>query len=188
MRAHRQLIGALLAAAPLVAAGCTSVYTIDDVVTESAAVRDDRLLGEWRKVDGEDRARVRRGPGNDYLVVYDDGKDTAAFRVRVGRLGETSVLDAYPDVPDWVPGNSGGVPSHVPFVIEFSGDSVSLRGIRSDSVRKLFRRGDLRVPHSEVGGGDLLLHGDPAGMRSALATIVRQPRMLESAVWYRRWP
>jgi hypothetical protein len=185
MRTIARVTRTLFAASTLFATACTSVYTIDDVITESAAITDDRLLGEWREVDGSDRARVSRGTGRDYQVAYMDSEDSVQFRVRLGRLGSTVALDAYPDLAQWNARKESGVPRHLVYTIEFRGDSLGLRGIKGDSVKKVLGTGRLRVPYSQV-NGELLLHGDPAGVRAALAEIVEQGRLMEDIVWYRR--
>jgi hypothetical protein len=182
---------ALLAAMCLVAAACTSVFTVDDVITESTAIADDRLLGDWVMIDGKDRVHVARAKGNDYAVSYVDNEDSALFRVRLGRLGATLALDAYPDPTFWKARDESGIPTHLVFALEFSGDSIGIRGLKGDSVSKLLGRGELRVPYSRVfesnfGGGDLLLHGNPVDVRAALGKVFQLPHALEQAVWYRR--
>src|SRR5215203_2378537 len=80
---------------------CNDVVTIDDMITASAATRDDRLIGDWLEIGGTDRVRVTRATTNDYLVLYMGTEDTMTFRARLGRLGSTLVMDVVPDSTEW---------------------------------------------------------------------------------------
>jgi hypothetical protein len=175
----------LLMASGIVAVGCTSVFTIDDVVTETAAIRDDRLLGEWKETGGSDRARVVRGQRNDYSVSFIDKEDSVQFRARLGRLGSTLVLDAFPDSALWNARKESGVPTHTVLAVEFRGDSIGLRGLKGDSVKTLLASGRLRVPYTQ-NFGDVVLHGDPVAVRAAMADIFQRRLFVEEVVWYRR--
>jgi hypothetical protein len=177
--------GTTLAATCLLSAGCSSVFTIDDVVTESATIRDDRLLGEWKETDGVDRARVVRGQRNDYSVSYIDKEDSVQFRVRLGWLGSTLVLDAFPDTALWNARKEPGVPEHIVLAVEFRGDSMGLRGMNGDSVKALLANGRLRIPYTS-NFGDVVLHGDPVAMRAAMADLFQRRLLMEQVVWYRR--
>lgn len=73
---------ALLAVGFVLLTACNDVVTIDEVITESAAVVDDRLIGDWLESDGTDRARIVRGQNKDYAVTYMDKEDTVKIRAR----------------------------------------------------------------------------------------------------------
>ena len=176
----------LLAISTLCLGACTSVLTIDDVIPEEVAMSDDRLIGRWREEGGVDRAVVSRGEGRTYVIDYSDKEDTARLNGRIGRLGPVMVLDAYPDAKEWAARKESGLPTHLVFAIEFRGDSLGLRGIRGDSVRMMIDAGRLQVPYSVVPIRDVVLHGDRARMRAAMAEVFGIPRFLEDVVWYRR--
>ena len=182
MRIHAR---ALIAAVILLGAGCTSVFTVDDVVSESAAIRNDQVIGDWREADGDEQAHVAHGMNNDYIVSYLDGSDSVQLRARLGRLGQTMVVDFFPDLALWRQRNENGFPTHSVFSIEIRGDSIGLRGLNADSVQALLPTASFRVPFT-IADGDLLLHGDPAGVRAALRGLFQQRRVLEKAVWYKR--
>ena len=185
MRLLQRSIRIALGTVTLLSTACTAVYTIDDVVTESAAITDDRLIGEWHEIEGKDVAYIARGEGKNYAVRYLDSEDTARFTVRLGRLGSVMVVDAYPDAGEWAARKELGIPQHIVLTVEFNGDSLGLRAMKGDSIAKAIDAGVLRVPYSKVTGGDLLLHGDQSNMRMAVAQIVRTPRLLEDIAWFR---
>lgn len=161
---------------------CNDVVTIDDVITESTATRDDRILGDWVEVGGTDRARVARGAANDYQVVYSGSEDTMTFRVRLGRLGPMQVIDVYPDEKTWSERDEAGIPGHRVYAIEITADSVAIRGLRSDSVLPRLPKGQ----HFSKANGDLILHGDPSGVRAVMTRLFQQPAVLEKQSWYRK--
>jgi hypothetical protein len=173
---------ALLVVSVTLLAACNDVVTIDDVITESAATRDDRILGDWVEIGGTDRARVTRGAANDYLVLYAGSEDTMAFRGRLGRLGSMQVIDVFPDEKMWSERDEAGIPAHRVYAIEITADSIAIRGLRSDSVLP-------RLPNSQPyskANGDLVLHGDASGVRAVMARLFQQPAVMEKQSWYRR--
>jgi len=170
----------------LAATACTSVFTIDEMVSESAAITDDRLIGEWKGTEAVDRASIMRGPGKDYSVRYWDSDDTGSMRMRLGRLGPHLVIDVAPDPVEWKERDQGGIPTHMIFAVELRGDSLGLRNLNGDSVKKLLTTKALRVPYSTFNGGDIVLHGDPSGVKTALIQLFQNSKVQDDVAWYRR--
>ena len=181
------IVRALLASAcVLTATACSTVFTVDEIVTESASMVDDRFIGEWAEIGGDDRASVVRGSGRDYAVTYLDGFDTSMFRVRIGRLGPSVVLDVFPDSVQWKETKQAGFPMHMAFAVIFDGDSMGVSGLTGDSVKKQLTSGRLRIPYTLVNGGDVLLHGDASVVRSTLASLFQQRAVVDEVAWFRR--
>jgi len=184
MSHNRCLTLSLLVGCGVLLAGCNEVATVDDVITESNAVVDDRFLGDWVNKDG-DRAHVKRGQGKDYVVAYVDKDDSVQMRARLGRLEVTLVVDVYPEMASYGPRNKDGIPMHSVYAIDLYGDSVAIRGLDGDSVLKRLASGKIRTPYSKI-EEMVLLHGDPAGVRSAVSQLVRQSALLHERSVYRR--
>ena len=180
---RRRLINAARVALALLVTAC-GVATIDDVVTDSAAITDDRLVGEWYEVGGKDRLLIKRGSAREYAVtLFSD--DTGHLRARLGRLGPTPVVDVYEETGDSQSHVAFGIPVHLPFGIDVHADSFALNALLSDSVQAIVARGQTRVPISKL-KDFLILHGDPEGMRNALGQLFQQQRAMDEKTWYRR--
>src|SRR5689334_22571583 len=124
----------VVVASTLLATACSNVMTVDDVVTESAAISDYRLIADWYQVDGVERAHISRGASNDYAVSYVDKENSAQLRGRLGRMGKMIVMDLFPDMKQWSARGETGIPFHVTVAIEDFGDSVAAYGLDGDSV------------------------------------------------------
>src|ERR1043165_2334577 len=184
-RCLRFIARALPGLVALGATACMSVVTIDDVVPESAAITDDRFVGEWVQTDGDSRARVVGAVDKHYAVTYIDKSDTVQFDMRLGRVGSTTVLDVFPDMAQWKAHDQQGIPTHLVFGLAIYADSLVLRDLDADSVKTLLAARKGRVPYSII-GDNLVLHGDPAGVRSALAELFDRYRFARPPPVYRR--
>jgi hypothetical protein len=178
-------IRALVALSPLLVAACSNVFTVDAVVTEQSAITDDRLVATWREIDGENVLRITRGPGSHYTVFSNDGSDSSQLRARFGRVGSSLIADVYPDTTQKYMRSDFGVPVHAIFMIESKGDSLGIHNFDADSVLKVLAAEKVRVNYTRI-QGDVLLHGDPAGVRNAINGLIAQRFPIAPATWYRR--
>jgi hypothetical protein len=178
-----QVLRVLFAVGCACLAACNDVVTVDAVITESGAIADDRILGDWRAVGGDEYAHVVRGQGKDYRVTYRNKEDTVEAWVRLGKIGAVLAIDVYPGRDSWKA--MDGLPTHSVYAIDLYGDSIAVRGFNIDSVLTRLATGQIRVPYSTV-EDNVVLHGEPTGMRAAMAQLIGQSALLNDRAVYRR--
>lgn len=167
--------------------GCT--ITVYPVITESEAIFDARLPGNWKEIDGSDQMTVSRSTGNSYEIEYTSEGKTGRFAARLGYLGDHMVLDVWPkprqgDVPDpYAPLMLAG---HLQLFPEFSDNEISLAIINPDALLSALQSGKVRLPYrhsTEVTANTddegLVLTGTTDELRKSLGTYCANPAVSE---------
>ena len=178
----------LLATAAAVASLSACVVSTEAVVAEADATFDERLVGAWAEVGGDDSATVVRGTGNGYAISYTTEDGTGRYAARLGRLGDRVVLDAWPTPKDReLPGPyvATMVPAHVVVAMDVNGDEMHIALLEADSLRKALEAGRLQLPWS-IERQRLVLRGTTAELRAALAPWVARPGAWDNRSTFRR--
>ena len=176
----------LSAACGLVAvlAGC--VLSIDEIVPESDALFDQRLLGTWKESGGRDRAVVSRGEGNAYRIEYTTEGKAGRFDARLGRLGERLVLDLWPAPQDGELPRPYGytlVAGHSLAVLDVSDGEIRVSWLDPDVLQSALRDGSVRLAYGRLDDRVILRAGTPE-LRSQLGAYLGRPGALsEPDVW-----
>lgn len=171
----------------VLASGC--VMSTDAVVAERDALLDDRLIGTWKELDGDDSAVVTRDSGNVYLIAYSSEIGTGSFTGRLGRLGGRLVMDFAPaprgnEVPQAY--ENYLLPCHVLLTLEIAPDSLRIAALDRDSLHAGIESGRVRLAHGEV-RSRVMLHATGDEFRAAIGPWLSQPGSLTAeAVWRRR--
>ena len=167
-------------------AGC--VVSTDAVVADADATFDERLLGAWAEVGGDDSAVVARGAGSTYTISYTTDDGTGRYAARLGRLGDRLVLDAWPTPRDReLPGPYAAtlVAAHLLVAVDVGKDELRIALLGSDSLRKALQGGRVRMPWSEE-RNRLVLRGTTAELRAALTPWVARPAVFDKPATFRR--
>jgi len=167
--------------------GC--VLSVDPIVPESESAFDDRLLGIWKEVDGQEYARVARYESDVYSIEYVDIEGSAGtFRARAGRLGKRFILDVWPD-PEVLTGSDAYtgslIPGHSLLVLEVAQDVVGTAVLDEEKLQAALDAGELRLP--SLRPYELaILTGTTDQVREALAEYLERPGALQDIVYWRR--
>ena len=179
---------AALFALTLLPAAC--VLSTDAVVSERDALFDPRLIGTWEAPADTDRVVVTRGQGNSYVFAFTNKKDGVARYVgRLGRLGNRTVLDVWPEEPSLdAPTGELFVAHHLIFDVEIADDEIRSALLEVDSLRAAIRSGRMGRGH-EVSNNRLVLSGTTEELRAALGPYVMRPGVFTTpTVWQRVRP
>jgi hypothetical protein len=166
--------------------GC--VLSVDEVIPESGATFDPRLLGAWQEVDGSDRAVVSRIGEKGYAIEYSFDGRVGNYQARLGRLGERLVLDVWPapgeaELPSAYAGMLVG--GHLLLAVDVEPDQVQLAALEPDAFAAALRAGIVRLPNTRI-GDRLILHGMTEELRAALGPYMnRAGTMHEPDTWRR---
>ena len=166
--------------------GC--VMSVEPVVPAADATFDERLLGAWAEVSGEDRAVVTRSAANTYLVDYASGKDTGRFEARLGRLGGRVVLDAWPLPRETELRTSYRrhlIPAHVLVVLDVGADETGVSLLEPNPLMAAIGAASLRLTYGRL-GDQVVLHGSTAELRAALGPYLARPGALAAPATFRR--
>ena len=179
-------------AIPMMLAGCA--ITVYPLITESDSIFDERLLGTWQEAGGPDQAVFLRSPENLYEIEYTTGGETGSFLGRLGYLGEYLVLDVWPnpgegDLP--APYQGFMISGHLPLFIKISGDEIELTTFNTDTLSKVLKSGELRLPYKysledpmTLEEGDIIITGTTEELRENLGAYVKDPSVLNPPeVW-----
>jgi hypothetical protein len=176
-------IGAVALASVL--GGC--VVTLDSVIQESDAMSDPRLLGTWEEVGGSDRAVVSQADKSTYAIEYASNGKTGRFGARLGRLGERTVLDVWPEPSDAELGPYAGLLVRGHLLMDFAAgaDKITTALLESDSLIAALKAGQVRLAH-DSSSNQLILKGTTQELRAALAQYLARPGVLDESVTWRR--
>jgi hypothetical protein len=174
-----------LVALAVTMSGC--VVSIEPIVLASDATLDARLLGTWEK-DSE-RAVISRAEGDSvYAIDYTSGGETGRFHARLGRLGNRTVLDVWPEprekeLPDVYA--SSFVPAHLLLVVDIRHDEFQTAGLDDGMLRTAILKRQVRLTDS--GNKDrVILQGTTAQLRAALGPYLSRPKALGNSDTWRR--
>lgn len=167
----------------------TGVAIRQPLVTPATATFDERLVGSWHDAKRGDRAVVRRGSANAYVIDYRDGDgESATFAARLGRLRDRLVLDVR-----MVPRQRDKADPYAPFfftghallVLDIGDGEIRASEIGADSLKARLRSGRLRAPHV-LDEDRVLLTGTTAQLRTLIGDFLRRPGALTTATVWRR--
>jgi hypothetical protein len=180
--------------------GCLSVsacvLSVDGYAPSSDPALDAALLGTWNSEGGGGRpavAEISRADGGGLSIEYtdDDGKH-GWFNGLAGHLGEHTVLDVWPLVPedeslsDTYTGSL--IAGHVLLVLAVEGDEIVVQVLDPDVVEADIESGALGVPITRTGEGSMILTGSYENLHSAFAAYLSRPGVFgdgEPSVWRR---
>lgn len=169
----------------LLLTGC--VITVYPVITESDAIFDARLPGNWKEIDGSDQLTISRSTGNSYEIEYTSEGETGRFGARLGYLGEHMVLDVWPkprkdEVPD--PYTTLLLAGHLQVFLEVSDNEISAALIEPDALLSALQSGKVRLPYrhsTEVTANTddegLILSGTTEELRKRLGAYCANPEV-----------
>jgi hypothetical protein len=87
-------MGILLVVAMLTLSGCFDMPSVYPLYTDQSAVAEPRLVGAWQTKDGKDQMFIKLAGDREYRLTYVNDKGEASlWKLRVIKLGETSVAD-----------------------------------------------------------------------------------------------
>jgi hypothetical protein len=165
--------------------GC--VVSVEPVIAESDAIFDQRLLGSWEGLSSSDRATIGLAEDGTYAIDYTSDGVTRKFAARLGRLGNTMVLDVWPVSMDEEETSHAVMmlPLHVIIAVEIGEDKVATSQIRPDALLGALDRNELTLVHTR--NEDMpLLRGSTEELRAALDEYLLRPDALnETDVWRR---
>jgi len=185
MRRHTLRSSIPLLAVCLVPMAC--VLTTEAVITDSHAMFDPRLLGQWEVPADSERVEVSRGEGNSYRITFTEAKgETAQYSARLGRIGDRLMLEVQPADPTaQLPAGELFVPQHLLLGIEIGETEVRIALLEVDSIRAAVKSGRLRGAH-EVSGNRLVLSGTTNELRTQLSAVLARPGVFaEWGIWTR---
>lgn len=170
-RACKWLIGAVLAVACIVPAGCEGdgspfVMALQPFYTQPDLVVDSRLNGSWTDEDGDltlwfEQGKQKGAEGEYNLVVMekDDQQElSGAFQAHVIRLGTRYFLDIYPQQSAEGSGfyNMHFIRAHSIARLEIDRDSIQLAFLDSGWLKARMQEKNVDTPEVEVDGMPLL--------------------------------
>lgn len=179
----------LAAATACLLALAACVVSIDPVVPEGGSTLDERLLGTWEAVSGQDRAVVTRGPEGTYRIEYTREGEVTRLAARKGSLGDRGVLDVWPapgedELPDLYSGLM--VTGHLLLTVELDGAELRLAALEPKALQErldAMTSPGLTYRRSE---GRMVLQGATEELRAALGPHLSTPGALGEPALYRR--
>jgi hypothetical protein len=124
-------MGILLVAAMLTLSGCFDMPSVYPLYTGQTAVAEPRILGAWQTKDGKEQMFVKLTDDREYRLTYIDDKGEASlWKVRVIRLGDTSVADMMAIKDD------AGIPAHHFLALSFDGAALKVWFLDSSPLRE----------------------------------------------------
>lgn len=166
--------------------GCA--LSINPVISESDAIFDSRLLGNWKDISSSDQASISRSTANRYEIEYiSDGK-TGRFEARLGYLGGHLILDVWPkprtgDLPD--PYASMLIRGHLQLFLEISDSEIAVAAIDYDYLLSSLQSAEVRLPYkysTEVidnkDNEEFILTGTTEELRENLGPYFANPKVL----------
>ena len=123
-------MGILLVAAMLPLSGCFDMPSVYPLYTDQTAVAEPRLVGARQTKDGKEQMFVKLTGDSEYRLTYiDDKGDASLWKVRVIKLGDTSVADMMAVKDD-------GIPAHHFLALFFDGAALKVWFLDSSPLRE----------------------------------------------------
>jgi hypothetical protein len=164
---------------------CGCVLSTSSLFEEKEAIFDERLVGSWREVAGNDRAVVQRD-GIGYSITYSDSEDTARFQGRLGKVGNALFLDVWPAPAD-TEMKSGYrdlmLPAHMLLKVDLRENEVGLAVLDKDVFATRLK--SLALPY-RLEQYRLILFASTPQMRSAITKVADRPGSFEKTTEWRR--
>ena len=171
--------------------GCSSVLSLSPVVSASAAVADDRLLGDWIADDSSPqrmRVTVTRREDRSYQMKVIDGKDSSIAIARLMPLGQRLLMDLSPaEESVKTIERANGIPLHWQVILELSDSLIRATALNADTLRRRHVSGTgpaLAVAYPP--GGDVLLTDSTARLAAGLARYLSNSGVVHQWTTYRR--
>jgi len=137
-------IGILLVAAMLTLSGCFDMPSVYPLYTDQTAVAEPRLVGAWQTQDGRDQIFVKLTGDREYRLTHINDKGEASlWRLRVIKLGETSVADMVAITED------ASIPAHHFLALSFQGAPLKVWYLDSSPLRERAAREGLAYVHGK---------------------------------------
>ena len=157
--------------------GCA--LSINPVITESDAIFDARLLGNWKDISSSDQASISRGTANSYEIEYTSDGKTGRFEARLGHLGEHLILDVWPklhigDLSD--PYADMLIAGHLQLFLEVSDNEIAVATINPDSLLSALQSGKVKLPYEH--STEFILTGTTEELRENLGPYFANPTVL----------
>jgi hypothetical protein len=125
-------MGILLVAAMLPLSGCFDMPSVYPLYTDQTAVAEPRIVGAWQTKDSKEQMFVKLTGESEYRLTYiDDRGDASLWKVRVIKLGDTSVADMMT-----VKDNDAGIPAHHFLALSFDGAALKVWFLDSSPLRE----------------------------------------------------
>jgi hypothetical protein len=163
--------------------GCA--LSINPVITESDAIFDARLLGNWKDISSSDQASISPGTANSYEIEYTSDGKTGRFEARLGHLGEHLILDVWPklhsgDLSD--PYVDMLIAGHLQLFLEVSDNEIEVATIDPDSLLSALQSGKVKLPYKHstdvienTDKEELILTGTTEELRENLGPFFANP-------------
>ena len=125
------LMGILLVGAMLTLSGCFDMPSVYPLYTDQTAVAEPQLVGAWQTKDGKEQMFVKLTGDREYRLTYlDDKGEASLWKLRVVKLGETSVADML-SVKD-----GAAIPAHHFLALSFDGAALKVWFLDSSLLRE----------------------------------------------------
>jgi hypothetical protein len=124
-------MGILLVAAMLTLSGCFDMPSVYPLYNDQTAVAEPRIVGAWQTKDDKDQMFVKLTGDREYRLTYlDDKGEASLWKVRVIKLGDTSVADMMAVKDD------AGIPAHHFLALSFDGAGLKVWFLDSSPLRE----------------------------------------------------
>jgi hypothetical protein len=134
-----------------------SVYPL---YTDQTAIGEPRLVGAWQTNDGKDQMFVNLTGDREYRLAYINDKGEASlYKLRVVKLGETSVADVIAVKAD-------GIPVHHFLALSFDGAALKVWFLDSSPLREKAVKEGLAYVHGKK--DEVVLTAPPASLAAFL--------------------
>jgi hypothetical protein len=153
-----------------VAAGCTSVVSLQPPFTQADLAPDPALVGTWvlyplaDEKEGTAAVWTVRAAGGAYDLTIPDENGELFFKAYLVRLDQYLFLDIVPNDATVKRYRPQLVPVHMVFRMWMDRDALLLAAISEGWLSKRIARGEVNLAHIRV-GDDLLLTGSTKELR-----------------------
>ena len=137
------IIGILLLAATLTLSGCFDMPSVYPLYTDQTAAAEPRLVGAWQTKDGKEQMFVNLTGDREYRLAYiDDESKATQYKLRVAKLGTTSVADV-------LEVKATGIPVHHFLALSFDGPAMKAWFLDSSPLREKAAKEGLAYVHGK---------------------------------------
>jgi len=154
-------MGILLVAAMLPLSGCFEMPSVYPLYTDQTAVAEPRIVGAWQTKDGKEQMFVKLTGGSEYRLTYiNDKGDALLWKVRVIKLGDTSVADVVAVKDD------AGIPAHHFLALSFDDAALKVWFLDSSPLRE--KAGKEGLAYVRDKNDEVVLTAPPASLTAFL--------------------
>jgi hypothetical protein len=136
--------------AAILLAGCVS--SLHPLYTPKDVVFDPSLVGVWTEKDSNDTWEFAKSEDNVYELTYTTEGEPAKFKAHLVRLGKSTFLDTFPEVPE--PKNTfyamHMVPTHFFMKVRMDKDKLLIAPLDPEWLGKQLKSKKVKIAHETV--------------------------------------